>query len=471
MGFLDAALQTRSYRVGTSNPRNPAWWLIQAFGGGETTSSGIRVDPEIAMRFSAVYAAARILGDDVGGLPVPVFRQGPKRKVKDNAHPAYELLNWQANPEMSAIDFRSALQGQAVLRGNAFAEIEWDQAMRPKALWPLAPHRMRLLRNGFDLDIADARAGELVYVYTLPSGQTKVFASSLIFHHRGFSPDGLWGYSSVRLHREGIGLALAAQEYLGRFYSNDGRPGAVLEHPKELTDKARKNIEDSWPSAHQGLSNAHRMAILEEGMKLAAIPMTFDDAQFLQSRQFEITEWARSVRIPPHKLFDLTRSTDNNIEHQSIEYVVDGVRPWCKRWDQALRRSRIVVSPFETEHNVDGLLQGDSAARAALYHSLRQDGAITANGIAERENLPISDDPAADQLLIPLNMIPASSYDDEGMTKAQRLKAAADLVRVGFDPAAVMVGLNLPAINHTGLVPTTIQIDPASLPDQTGAAA
>ena len=463
MGFLDRALQVRATTQTGGSPSNPVWWLSRLMGG-DATSSGIRVDDATAMRFSAVYSGCRIYAQDVGTMPLPVFRRVGEKTVQDRTHPAHAVLNKAGNPEMTAAGVRGTLQGHAALRGNAFAEIEWDQAMRIRALWPLRPDRMRLSRNGKDVEVDGAPAGQLVYRYTLPSGQERAFAPTNIFHLRGFSWDGLWGWSIVRQAREGIAVALAAQEYLGRFYANDGRPGLILQHPGPLGDVAREHLKDDWGESHVGLSNAHRVAVLEEGMKIADVPMTFDDAQFLEQRKFEITEIARWFRLPPHLLADLDRSTNNNIEHQGLEYVKFSIRPWCVGWEQELAMKGIVRDPFHAEHNMEGLMRGDAASRAAFYREMRNAGAMTPRMIAAKENLELGDDPALDQILIPLNSVMASAFDERGMTFQQRVEALSVLVKSGFEPDAAASMLGLPAVAHTGLVPVTVTIDPEKLP-------
>jgi len=462
-GFLTPALRELRWRVQTTNPRNPAYWLTRMFGA--QTATGIRVDGDTALNFSAVFASCRIYAQDVGTLPFPVYRTQGGKRVKDRSHPAWKLLNEKANPEMEAFAFRGALQGHEVLRGNGFAEIEWDQAMRPRALWPLRPDKMRLVRNGREVEIAGAPDGQLIYLYTLPSGQEKPFAPENILHLRGYSPDGLWGYSIVQLAREGIGLELAAQEYLGRFYANDARPGMAIKVPPalKLSDSALKNLKESWEGAHRGLSNAHRMAILEEGLDITQIGMNHDDAEFMASRRYNVTEWSRWTRLPPHMLADLERATFTNIEHQGIEYVKFSIRPKCVAWEQALLRSGVVKEPSFAEHNVEGLLRGDSAARGAFFQQLRAASAITSNQIAEYENLPTSDDPAADQLWYPLNSLPASAFDENGMTMKAKVEAVGVLVRAGFEPAEALAAMGLPTIAHTGLVPITVQVDADSL--------
>ena len=470
-GLLTPALREIRSRVMSTNPQSPAYWLERMFGG--RTATGRRIDLEEANQFSAFFDATRIAAEDIGTLPLPIYRTigGGRGKEEARDHPAWKLLNKQANPEMSSDDFRGALQGQASARGNGFAEIEWDQVMRPRALWPLRSDRMRLSRNGVDVSIDGAPAGQLVYRYTLPNGQEKTFAPENILHLRGYSPDGLWGYSVVRLAREGIAIELAAQEYLARFFGNGAEPGIVLQVPREtkLSDTALENLRTSWNESHQGLSNSHRTAILESGITANAVGMSHDDAQFMATRQFSVTEVARWFRMPPHLLADLERSTNNNIEHQGLEYITYTIRAWVRRWEGALYRSGVVTDPYWAEHRVDAFARGDMKTRAEFYHSLRQDGAITGRRIMELENMDTSDlPPAADELWVPTNNVSlASSLDDKGRTMQAKVADIGVLTRAGFEADTAVEAIatgDLTKLKHTGLVPITVQVDPSTLP-------
>lgn len=465
-GFLTPALRELRWRVLSTNPQSPAYWLQRMFGG-MSTATGRRIDGDSAMTFDAFFAACRNVGQDIGTLSLPVYkRTGADSREPDHAHPAWRLLNVQANPEMGASAFRSTIQGHALGRGNGYAEIDFDASMRPTALWPLRPDRMKVVRNGVDVRMADAPDGQLLYNYTLPNGQEKTFAPAKILHVRGFSPNGITGYSLVELAKEGIAIELAAEEYLARFFRNDARPGVALTVPQgtKLSDVAIKRLEDSWASSHEGLSNAHRTAILEEGMGVETIGMNHDDAEFLATRKFSVTQMSRRTRIPPHMLGDLDRATYSNIEHNDIEYTKYTVRPWCVSWEEELSLKGIVKEPWFAEHNIVSLERGDMKSRAEFYHSLRQDGAISAVDIRRRENYPTDDlPPGADELWFPLNMAPASAFDETGMRMVDRISAVAALVRVGYDPAGALTAMNLPAIPHTGLVPITVQLDPEQL--------
>jgi hypothetical protein len=249
-----------------------------------------------------------------------------------------------------------------------------------------------------------------VYVYEYGGGiGRKALDPRLVLHMRGFSLDGLVGKGVIRQARETIGLAMATEEFGGRFFANDARPGIVLKHPGVLGDEAFARLRASYESMHGGLSNSHRVAIFEEGMDVQEVGIPPEDAQFLQTRKFQVTEIARWFGIPPHKLMDLERSTFSNIEHQAIEYVQDSLQPWATNLEttctlgllSAVERQRLTAKIV-----LDGLLRGDMTSRHGAYASGVQNGYYTINDVRELENLnPVE---GGDESFVPLNMVPIS---------------------------------------------------------------
>lgn len=361
------------------------------------SNAGVTVTLDKAMTYAAVFACVRILAESVASLPFIVYERTPDGKRRAYDHPLFRLLHDEPNPEMSAVEFKECLQGSAVLGGNAYAKIEWKNGW-PVALWPLIPARMDLNRVG--------RA--LVYRYVPETGGTVNYAPSDILHVKGPSPDGLVGWSPLKLARESIGLGLAAEEYGARLFSNDARPGGVLEHPDNMSKEAYDRLRDSWNEMHRGAGNSHKAAILEEGTTWKTIGIAPEDAQFLETRRFQVVEIARIFRIPPHMLADLERATFSNIEQQSIEFVIHTLRPWLVRWEQAVHRVLFTAAErgkFFAEHLVDGLLRGDIKSRYDAYAVGRQNGWLSANDIRGLENMNPVD--GGDTYLVPLNMIPA----------------------------------------------------------------
>ena len=291
------------------------------------------------------------------------------------------------------------MMASVVLRGNAYSEIRYDRSGAVSELCPLTTDNVA---------VEQLDNGRLRYNYRLPTGQPRIFLQDEIFHLRGLSMCGPVGISPLSYAREVIGAALATQGYGARLFSNDARPGGILEHPGKIGADAAARLKQSWSSAHSGVGNSHKVAVLEEGMSFKPISMSAEDSQFLQTRKFQVSEIARIFRVPPHMIGDLERATFSNIEQQSIGFVRDTIRPWLVRWEQAI--SRDLIQDPETnfaEFSVDALLRGDIASRYAAYAVGRINGWLSANEIRSLENMnPIEE---GDDYLIPLNMTQAGA--------------------------------------------------------------
>jgi HK97 family phage portal protein len=392
MGLLSRLLEQRS------SARYPPQWLLEAVRGGVDTSAGISVSPSTSLQSTAVFACVRILAESVASLPLILYERLERGKQRATGHPLYFILHDLPNPEMTSMEFREVLMGHLALWGNAYCEIVADGSGRVLELWPLRPDRMQVLREN----------GNLIYKYSLPSGGTVLLRNDQVMHIRAFGTDGVLGLSPIALARQAVGLSLATEEFGARFFGNGARPGIVLQHPGRLSEEAVRRLRMSWEDRHQGLSNAHRIAILEEGMSVAQVGIPPEDAQFLETRRFQVTEIARIFRVPPHMLADLERATFSNIEHQSIEFVTHTVRPWLVRWEQAINRDLILPRErgrYFAEFLVDGLLRGDIESRYRAYSIARQNGWLSANDIRELENMNPID--GGGVYLIPMNMVPA----------------------------------------------------------------
>lgn len=401
--------------------------LLDAIGA-TASATGKRVTPHSAMQSPAVFACVRVIAETVGSLPLPVYeRLEPRGKRRATAHRLYPLLHDRPNPEMTSMQFVETLTAHAVTWGNGYAEIERTNGGEAIALWPLLPDRTGALR----------RDGVKFYATVTPDGRTVRLEADEVLHVPGLGFDGLSGYAPVTMAREAIGLALAAEEYGARFFSNGANPGGLLEHPGQLGDDTYRRLRKDWEEMHRGLSNAHRVAILEEGMKWHQLGMPHKDAQFLESRKFSVEEIARLFRVPPHKIQELARSTNNNIEHQAIEFVVDTIRPWVVRWEQAINQTvfaRRDRDRFFAEFLIDGLLRGDLQSRYQAYAVGRQWGWLSADDVAELENRNPLPEGQGDIYLVPSNMVPADQAgrlapapaiddddDDEPDARAHRL--------------------------------------------------
>lgn len=378
------------------------------------TASGITVTPDTALRNTAVLAAVRVLSESVASLPLLTYERVDRGKRRAPEHWLYTLLHDAPNPEMTAFEWRELGMVHLTLWGNFYNEIEFNRAGRPVALWPLRPDTMTIVREGTGL----------VYRYAFGS-QSYDLPAERVFHVRGMGGDGIRGYSLVSLAREAIALGLAAQEFGSRFFGNGAVPGIVLQHPGDLGDEAYKRLKNSWNERHQGLEGAQRVAILEEGMTVEKIGIPPEDAQFLATRQFQVSEVARMFRIPPHMLMDLERATFSNIEHQAIDFVVHTLRPWLVRWEQAIGRQLLTpaeLKRYVVEFLVDGLLRGDTVSRFQAYSIGRQWGWLSANEIRAFENAnPVE---GGDEYLVPMNMV--SSTDEGGPQTAEGTEEATE---------------------------------------------
>lgn len=376
------------------------------------TTSGKVVTERSAMQMTAVYSCVRILSEAVAGLPVHVYRYtatGGKEKALD--HPLYRLLHDEPNPEMTSFTFRETLMGHLLMWGNAYAQIVRNGKGEVMGLYPLMPNKMQVDR--------DSR-GELYYLYSRTTEDTRLdegkprqvyLTPSDVLHIPGLGFDGLVGYSPLAMAKNAVGLAMATEEYGAKFFANGAAPGGVLEHPGTIKDPQR--VKESWNAAYQGSGNSHRVAVLEEGMKYTQIGISPEQAQFLETRKFQINEIARIFRVPPHMVGDLEKSSFSNIEQQSLEFVKFTLDPWVSRWEQSMARR--LLTPSEkpglfVKFNVDGLLRGDYQSRMNGYAIGRQNGWMSANDIRELENLDrIPAEQGGDAYLINGNMLPLES--------------------------------------------------------------
>ncbi len=394
--------RVRSYWSGPLTSRSPE--LARWFGGAPTTT-GISVNEQNAMSFSAVWSAVTMISDDIASLPLHLYKRLPEGgKDRFEAHPLYRLLHDAPNPEMDTMVFRRTLQAHALLWQNAYAEIERDGAGRPIAMWPLVPESVQLYRNG--------RA--LTYRVTNPSGSTVDIQPQDMIHLVGHSHDGSVGSSLVQQARESLSLGLAAERFGGAFFGNGATFGGVISFkgpkPAGMAEEShRKQLE----ARHVGVERAHKMLALYNDATFTQTGVEPDSAQFLETRVFQVREVARWFKIPPHKLADLADATFSNVEQQNLDYYSSCLRPWLVLWEQQLTRK--LVAKLEQrqqliEHDTHGFLSADAAGRAALYAAEFRIGSVTPNEIRGYENR----DPLAGghRSFIPLDMIPMDRVDE-----------------------------------------------------------
>lgn len=372
------------------------------FGG---TTSGKYVNEFTAMQTTAVYSCVRILSEALASLPIHLYRYKENGKERVYNHPLYRLLHDEPNSEMTSFVLRETLMSHLLIWGNAYAQIIRDGAGRVVALYPLLPNKIEVGRD---------KNGEIFYIYSRTSDENPnfkdygnvVLRKQNVLHIPGLGFDGLVGYSPIAMAKNAVGMTLACEEYGASFFANGANPGGVLEHPGVLKDP--KKVRDSWNEVYRGSNNAHKVAVLEEGLKYQQIGIPPEEAQFLETRKFQINEIARLYRIPPHMVGDLEKSSFSNIEQQSLEFVKYTLGPWVIRWEQALQRSLLLPkekSEYFIKLNVDGLLRGDYQSRMNGYSIGRQNGWLSSNDIREMEDMnPIPDEEGGNLYLINGNM-------------------------------------------------------------------
>lgn len=370
------------------------------------TAAGKSVNERSAMQLTAVYACVRILAEGIAGLPLHLYKCGKNgSREKAVEHPLYFLLHDEPNPEMTSLVFRETLMTHLLLYGNCYCQIIRDGRGQVTALYHLMPNQMSVDRD---------EKGQLYYTY-LRSGEeadtmkkgTVYLLPEDVLHIPALGFDGLVGYSPIAMAKNSIGMGLACEEYGAKFFANGAAPSGVLEHSGTIKDITR--LRESWNAIYGGSKNAGKVAILEEGMHYSPISISPNEAQFLETRKFQVDEIARIFHVPPHMIGDLERSTFSNIDQQSLEFVKYTLNPWVCRWEQALTRS--LLSPkekreYSIKFNVDGLLRGDYQSRMNGYAVGRQNGWMSANDIRELENLDrISAEQGGDLYLVNGNMI------------------------------------------------------------------
>jgi len=367
---------------------------------GSNTRSGEFVTERSALKSTAVQRAVSVIADTIAGLPIHTYKRLVKGKERAIDNPVYRLLHDKPNPYMIPFIFKQTMQYHLLLWGNCYSEIEFNSKGVPINLWPIMPDRVEHKRTQ-DL--------KPFFEIRLPDGTSQKLPPYKVFHIPGLGYDGTKGYPPLYMARETIGLSVALQDFGSIFFSNGANIGGVLEHPGKLNDVAKANLKKSINEEYSGLSNAHRLMLLEEGMKYSTTSMPLKDAQFIEGRKFQITEIARIFNIPPHILYDLEHATFTNIEHQGIEFVVYTLRSWLVRWEETINWKLLYNDPkYFVEFLVDTLLRGDTKTRFEAYAIARMWGWMSADDVREKENMNPIPDNGGSIYLSPLNMINAS---------------------------------------------------------------
>ena len=395
MGFFESFMAT------TPHPRSRDTPGLQQFSNNVRDSgqifvfgradSGERVDEKSALQIATVYACVRLISETIAGLPLHLYRitdDSGNGKEKARDHPLYKILYRQPNPEMTSFSFWETMSLHLLLWGNAYAQIVRDGKNDILGLYPLLPENVEVDRND---------KGEIYYIYhaytdEVPGENNKdiVFRHDEMFHVPGMGYNGLVGLSPIAMMKNALGTTIAVEKYGSAFFKNGAQPSGVLEHPGVLKDPAR--IRENWSDVYGGANNAHKVAVLEEGMQYKPISLPPEDSQFLSTRQFGVEEICRIFRVPPHLVQDMEHATFSNIEHQSIDFVVHTLTPWLVRFEQAIVKDLLIEDEqddYFPKFNVDGLLRGDYASRMQGYATGISNGFLSPNDVHRLENMDL----------------------------------------------------------------------------------
>lgn len=397
MGIINSAIEKR-----TSSLAEPSQELMDYFNGGIKSVAGANVNPKTALKNTAVFSCVKILSESIAQMPLSVKTKENNIKKDATDHPVYSLLHDEPNPEMHIFDYKRLKMVHLNLWGNAYSEIEFNGKMDPVGLWPIPPWRCDPKRDNNK---------NLVYEVKLADNTIKTLQPWQIIHDKGLSVDGLKGMTPIGQAREAIGLAMAAEEYGARFFGSGSNVGGFIKHPDKLQKETFDKVRDSMQKKYAGLANSHRLMFLDEGMEYQKVGIPPEDAQFLATRQFQVAEIARIYNVPLVLLQEHEKQTSwgTGVEQQVLAFIIFTINPYIISFEKEYDRKLIKKAErgiYYTKHNVEGLLRGDSQARADFYDKMIRSGIYTINDSRRKEDLdPIG--PAGDINWVPMNMMPA----------------------------------------------------------------
>lgn len=382
-------------RFSEADPKDAV--VAKWFRGGSSTEAGVYIGEEEALRVSTVYACVKVLSESVAVLPL-LLRKDDGDQSSDEAKDYYlnALLKRRPNKWQTPIEFKQMIAAHVILRGAAYSRIVTGKNGKIEQLIPLNPDRTTPFM---------APDGTRCFSFQPQTGGKQILLQDEVFYIPGMTHDGVKPCSVIGYAKETIGLAYATQQYGARFFKNNASPGGVIRHPGKMGDVTYQRIKEGWEARHQGGQNAHKVAILEEGMEWTSLGMTASDAQFVESRKVSPIEICQYFRMPPHKVQLLERSTNNNIENQSIAFVTDSLMPWLVKFEESANRDLLQL-PSEQSYfykfNVDEMLRGDISTRYTSYGTGLQNGFLSRNEVRQKEGMQPFD--GGDEYLIQLNM-------------------------------------------------------------------
>jgi HK97 family phage portal protein len=389
--------------VGGDSIAQPTGWLQRLLAMTQT-SSGIVIHEANALTVGDVYKCVNVIAQTIAMQPWKIFRYlEPTGRNEARRHSLYFLLHDEPNSRMTSFTYRMTMVYHLLIWGRHASYIERDGSGKIVALWPLRP----------DLFYWEIRNGKMWFWVSTMDGIPQQFWEDEILYIPGLTRDGYNAYSPIALHRETIGLSKALEVFGAKLFGNGSMPGGFLKHPSNLSKEAAQRLKESFEERHRGLDTSHRLAVLEEGLDYVPNPLDPEKAQAILTRQFQRSDLAGLWRVPPHKIGDLSRSTNNNIEHQDLEFLRDCIAPWLTCIEQSCNRSLLLPrekGKFFIEFDINGMMRGDTVARMAYCNGMFQTGAFSPNDILEYNGLnPVE---GGDRRFIPLNMVPLDQAGD-----------------------------------------------------------
>ncbi|CAJ1836563.1 hypothetical protein HLBENOHH_01984 [Aeromonas dhakensis] len=378
---------------------------------GKATKSGVLVTPDTALAQGVVRACVTLLAESVAQLPCELYRREDESRKRATEHPLYDIVHASPNQKDTAFEYNELRMGHLGLRGNSYSLIDRDGKGYITELIPVNPDKIAVLKGPDGLPY-----------YQLLDGSQRILPMRMVHHVKAFSLDGYLGLSPIQTNPDTVGLAIAVDEHAGRVFANGTTLSGVIESPKDGakfdTQVKLDAFLNKFVERHSGIRNAFSVALLQEGMQYKQMGMNNEQAQLLESRKQGAIEICRLYKIPPHMVGELDRATNNNIEHQGLQFVIYTLLPWVKRIESAMMRDLLLPAERKDlyiEFNLSGLMRADQKSRYGSYALGRQWGWLSVNDIRRLENLPPI--PNGDIYLTPLNMIGAGKLSD-GLTKA-----------------------------------------------------
>jgi len=381
-------------------------------------ASGEVVSKEQALRVAAVWSCVRVLSETIASLPISLYErdENNQKKVKSD-NPLNALISQQPSPLFNSFMFFERIMVDLSLDGNSYAYIERNNGGFPIGLHPIKCN---------DVDVFISPKGRGVYYEIKQSDSENIYPKVGrvngidMIHIKGLSTNGIQGKSPIQMAAETLGIALALDKHAGAYFKNGSQLGGILKHPGTLKPETAKRLRESWSNNYSGTSNTGKTAILEEGMDFQARTIPNNQAQFIESRQYQISDICRIFRVPNHLVNDLSNATYSNIEAQQIDFVVHTITPWIKRIESELNAKLVPFKKRGSEYfkfNLTAILRGDSKARADYYRTLVNIGVMSPDEVRKLEDLNsvggASEDYYMQSNMLPINRLGESTSREE----------------------------------------------------------